>query len=53
MLMVIDQAEKFADILRKRGKSEEYIKNAVREFVHYYGEIIRLGATGVCKSGKE
>ena len=52
-MLLIDHAERYAEQLRKLGKTDEEIKRMVKEYMEGYREIIKRDLLGVCKSGKE
>ena len=48
-MMLIDHAERYAEQLRKLGKTDEEIKRMVQEYMEGYREILKRNLTGTWK----
>ena len=48
-MMLIDHAERYAEQLRKLGKTDDEIKRMVREYVESYRGILKRNLTGTWK----
>ena len=48
-MLLIDHAERYAEQLRKLGKTDEEIKRMVKEYMEGYREILKRNLTGTWK----